>query len=145
MILYEIATGGFINYPDLSKRLNGISSGPLREKILILLGAGLIKKQGNDSMYNVSSKGKVFLDLVKKLNEQFTTTNINAELEYILKKLDCAPIQTQLEVDANIEIFPKNKFVSLIKTIKHAEQSWGLDFSTMSFIEEPHNLTSVPA
>lgn len=134
IILYHVATVGFVNYPDLSKKLGGVSPGPLREKILVLCGAGFLQRPTpGASLYHVSAKGRLFLDLVKRIYSEFQSSDISEELAYILMKLDVVPIVNKSELDSCNEIFPKNKFISLLKTIISAKKQWDLNFDNMKF------------
>src|SRR2546421_1082138 len=55
-VLYEIATRGFVSYSLLSKWLK-VSINPVREKVLILQGCGLVSIAGSGSPF-VSLKGR---------------------------------------------------------------------------------------
>ena len=92
-VLYEIATQGFVNYPALSKKF-GVSAGPLREKVFNLLGSGFIWCWQGASMYYVSLKGRVFLDLLRKYTiEEENQATVSHEVKYLFKMLgvDIAP------------------------------------------------------
>ena len=86
-ILYEIATNGFVNYPDLLKRLDMRSTGPIREKIILLSSIGFLNRpRKGASMYQISHKGRVFLEVIRRLLKELNEGSISSELNFILNK-----------------------------------------------------------
>lgn len=90
-ILYKIATLGFTSYSLLSKELK-VSINPVREKVLMLEGCGLVSRSGLGSPY-ISLKGRVFLELLRRLLIEVSDNNsLTPELRYILTWLDIEPV-----------------------------------------------------
>ncbi len=132
-VLYEVATRGFVNYPDLSDRLS-VSPAPLRERILNLLGSGFLWQLGQGSSYYVSLRGRVFLELLHRLTVDFKTGHLTPELRYILSKLEIEP--TILPFRDLIDIpgwTPRLVFALLLRTVDYATTQWYIDLSNMSY------------
>ena len=89
-VLYEITTDGFAGYSALSRKV-GISVNPVREKVLMLLGGGLLS-QSRNGFYHVPLKGRVFLDLLGKLSSEMKQNTFTSELKYILYQLKLEPV-----------------------------------------------------
>ncbi|MEM7147554.1 MAG: hypothetical protein AAF591_20730 [Verrucomicrobiota bacterium] len=141
-ILYDIATRGYRNIPKLTDRL-GISSGPVREKLPLIAGAGFISTPIGDLAYEDTAKGRVFLELIARIVSEYRSSTISHELAFILEKLDLRPVSEQ-EVADDTSVFPDRLFVLLIRTIAHATDTWGIDFgapdySDKELLERPPN------
>ncbi|MCL5036435.1 MAG: hypothetical protein M1269_04870 [Chloroflexi bacterium] len=120
-----------LNFSGMSQAL-GISKGPIREKISILHGAGLVETPDGviGIAYRTTPRGRLFLDLLGRLMwEMDVEHEISSEMIYILSKLDCQVVSKE-EVWRNTEIFPQNKFIHLLKTIRIAREQWRLDLTT---------------
>ena len=137
VVLHNIATEGFINIAGLHQRL-GVSAGPIREKLLILSGAGFITKPIGVLKYEVTPKGRVFLDILGRLVIEYHGESIGTELAYVLTKLECPPV-LRAEVDANEEVFPERRFIALIRTAHHAMRHWGIDLTTIEYSDKKHS------
>jgi hypothetical protein len=120
LLLYEIATNGFINIADMSKRI-GVSPGPIREKLIILAGSGFIHSPSRGLFYEVTPKGRLFLDLLRRLSYELHERNLSPELEYVLDKLGCRPVNEN-EFEANEE----DPYVNLVETMRFAVSQWGI-------------------
>lgn len=134
VILHNIATEGFINIATLQKRL-GVSAGPIREKLPVLTGAGFISKPIGALMFEVTSKGRVFLDILSRLVTGYHAKSISAELTYVLTRLNCPPVP-EAEADSNEEVFPRQLFISLIRTTHHAMRQWGIDLTRIEYADK---------
>lgn len=132
-ILYEIGTNGFINYPDLLKRLDMRSTGPIREKIIMLRSIGFLDRPRGASMYKISQKGKVFLDIVRRLDKELKTGDtVSEELGFILDKLGCSFV-TGIEIDDDINIFSNNNYINLVRTVRNAKKNCKMDFENLVY------------
>lgn len=126
VILHNIATQGFVNIATLAKRL-AVSAGPIREKLPLLVGAGFIASPAPGAlMFSETSKGRVFLDLVCRLAKELDSGEVSVELAYILAKLDCRPV-SYASLSSNKEVFPKEAFIALVRTMSIASRNWGID------------------
>lgn len=114
-ILHVIANDGFVNIAGLSARLK-ISPGPIREKLLILAGADMIQTPPSAIAYKVTPKGRVLLDIVKRICGARAASEIDPELDFVLTKLGCAPVPWS-QVEECREVFPKVSFIQLLRTI----------------------------
>ncbi len=130
-ILHNIATEGFINIVTLQQRL-GVSTGPIRERLPVLSGAGFVSTPIGALMFEDTPKGRVFLDIISRLVNECHSKSISEELAYVLTRLNCPPV-TEAEVNGNEEVFPKQLFIGLIRTIHHAVRQWGIDFSKIDY------------
>lgn len=139
-ILHRIATQGFYNISRLKEQLS-VSAGPIREKLPLLAGIGFVSKLTGISMYDDTQKGRLFLELASRIWNEHRNPPLTAEIVYVLKKLNCTPVSEE-EVQSSEEIFPKNPYIGLIKTIKHLERRWGIDFSLIDYSEKEELLRS---
>jgi hypothetical protein len=140
-ILYEVATQGFFNYSELSKRLQ-VSAAPLRERIINLVGTGFLWQVGSGSMYFVSLKGRIFLELLHRLVEESGTNPLTPELRYVLTKLALLP-NTAEEQDSILIPLSKNnqdRFILLLEQVRAAREYWEIDLRNRSYkIHEGEN------
>jgi hypothetical protein len=133
-VLHHVAIQGFVNYPDLSKRLE-VSAGPLRERILNLVGSGLLWQVGGSSVYFVSLKGRVFLELLHRISTELRTGSFSGELHYILAKLGLHPILPNNGVLpwSGQSDEPKARFARLVRQMADASEQWGIDLSLREY------------
>lgn len=125
VLLHEIAsTRGFLNIADMSKRIE-VSAGPIREKLLVLTGSGFLQRVPVALLYEVSPKGRLFIDLLGRLSQELEQQILSPELEYVLDKLGCHPVSLS-EIQANQEVFPTRPYVHLVKTMSAAVEQWGI-------------------
>jgi hypothetical protein len=117
------------NITSLSQRVE-MSSGPVREKLMLLKGAGFISNPIGAILYRTTLRGRVFLDLARRLFLELQTPFLSGELKYILRKLDCNIVPLE-EIVANTEIFPESMYVALVQTIFEAMRKWDIDFLSM--------------
>ena len=95
-----------LNYSEMSRYL-GISKGPIREKVLILHGGGLIANPLGSIAYRTTPRGRLFLDLLGRLTWEMNVADaISPEMIYILSKLECQVVSDE-EVSSNTDMFPE--------------------------------------
>src|SRR4051812_34606925 len=70
-ILHYIAVHGFMNISAMVKDLRLRSSGPAREKLIWLESLGLVAAPDMAAYYEPTLKGKVMLELFRRLDEEF--------------------------------------------------------------------------
>lgn len=130
-LLYIISTDEdpHHNITSLAQRVE-MSSGPVREKLMLLKGAGFISNPIGAILYRTTLRGRVFLDLARRLFIELQTPVLSEELKYILRKLDCNIVPLE-EIVANTEIFPESMYVALVQTIFEATRKWDVDFLNM--------------
>jgi hypothetical protein len=105
--------------------------------LIVLTGAGfLISPSVGVLAYSPSLKGRVFLDIVPRLHQELHGENLTCELEYILNKLGCRVVNRS-EIEGNKEVFPENPYVHLVKTMKDAAETWGINFTNKRFKDRP--------
>ncbi len=119
-ILHVIANDGFVNIAGLSTRLS-ISPGPIRERLLILAGADMIQTPPNAIKYRVTPKGRVLLDIVKRVCAARSGSTMDPELDFVLTKLGCGPVPWP-QVEECREVFPSTPFTQLVRTIVEARR-----------------------
>jgi len=119
-LLCEIATNGFFNIPDMSKRLH-TSKGPIREKLILLKSRELLKGDFNE----ITPKGRALFDIIGRLRQELQAENLSPELQYILTKLGCEVVG-RTKVEANKEVFSENPYITLVKTMDYAVGHWEL-------------------
>lgn len=137
-VLYEIATNGFLNYPNLSKRV-GVSAGALREKVLRLVGSGFIWQVGRGSSYYVSLKGRVFLELLNRILEelQFAQSEQSYELIFVLNRLGLdvnTPTLDDTILLATPGWTPQTAFSLLLQTMRYALAQWDIDLCNRNYV-----------
>ncbi|PCD05707.1 hypothetical protein CMV16_22000 [Peribacillus simplex] len=135
-VLHEVATNGFINYPQLSKRFE-VSAGPLRERIIRLTGSGLLWQLGTGSMYYVSLKGRVFLQIINRLFTEVVHNNtISAEMLFIIRKLGLEPTKMvdRFEMDLSKVRNQKSSFKNLISMVNNACLKWDISLGNENFV-----------
>ena len=120
-VLLFLSQERFINYTALASQLS-MSTGPIREKLILLCGAGMLSTPRGESKYTVTSKGKVFLDIVRKLHDARLKKAMDPELEFVLTKLGCPPIPWE-HVERDRAPFSDSFFVQLVRTIA-ANEEW---------------------
>ncbi|WP_437914617.1 hypothetical protein WME73_02485 [Sorangium sp. So ce302] len=128
-VLCEAAKGEPTNFSMVARNL-GVSAAPIREKFMLLAGAGLVAAPLGSAAYQVTPRGTVFLDLLARVWQQATSDAVSSEMKFLLEKLggDVVPLGV---VNENREVFPSNPYVGLLKTIASAERRWGLDLATL--------------
>ncbi|MDN7513814.1 hypothetical protein QZM67_01535 [Burkholderia sp. AU45251] len=128
-ILYVIATEGFLNISTLSKRLQ-VSASPVREQLLLLKGAGFIRADRDKALYEMTSRGRLFLDLVRRVDHELETGDLTDECAYILSRLGCAPIA----LDERLEARMQNPFGRLLTTMQAVRSQFGCDLSSIRHV-----------
>jgi hypothetical protein len=119
----------------MSRRIQ-ISASPIREKLIVLKGAGFLTEPSTGGIYYTSAKGRAFLDLTARLLQELQEGVVSPELEYLLSELGCEVV-SQGEIETNKEVFPKNAYVHLVKTLNTAIQCWGINLKNMRFKDNP--------
>jgi DNA-binding Lrp family transcriptional regulator len=124
-LLHLIRSETQLNISDMAKRLD-ISAGPVREKLGILHGAGLVTTPRGEINYTATSRGRVFLELIGRMQYEIgRMAVITSELAYVLRRLGCSVVSAE-EFNANREVVPENMFVHLLRTADEAEKRWGI-------------------
>lgn len=114
----------------------GVSSGPIREKIILLKGAGFITGPNSKVSYSSTTRGRVFLDLVSAIVTERQNGLLTPELSYVLTKLGCAPLPKHLTLSTKDD-FIKNFYIRLLRIIEAAEEQWGIDFRNIKHRRPP--------
>lgn len=87
-ILQEVTQNGLFHNPTFKKTLGYQTGGPIRECLVMLNGIGLIKNVPGSNMYLPTIKGRLFLDLSRKVFfERLHYTEWSVELALILNVL----------------------------------------------------------
>ena len=87
-VLYAIATEGILNLSNLQETI-GIGRAKLKVLLTRLDGCGFIVSRPHLFFYNLSSKGRIFLDLLQRLYQEIEEGYFSDELKFIFKKLGC--------------------------------------------------------
>lgn len=139
-VLHEIATRRFVNYPDMARRLS-VSAGPLRERVLNLLASGMIWQLQDGSMYFASLRGRVFLELIRRILEELSNEGFSPELRYVLSILKLEPPDEVVSAEDFVGgVSSSNAFQRLIRTVVGAQQSWGTELHDLRFVYHPWEL-----
>lgn len=130
-LLYTISTDKdqWHNIRSLSQRVD-MSSGPVREKLMLLKGAGFVDTPRHAILYRTTLRGRVFLDLARRLYSELETPGLTSELVYVLQKLGCQVVP--LENDEQKP--PQEPFVDLVRTIWAAVRQWEIDLPNMKHV-----------
>lgn len=139
-ILHEIATKGFRNISYLSKSLN-VSAGPIRERLALLQGIGVLETPPGGLFYQDTVKGRVLLELISAALIDLNSELDNNELHYVLRLLG-ASVDKATVHQKNDEVFPANSYLMLFQQVKFALNNWGLllmeiDYSNKVELELP--------
>ncbi|MGW0504797.1 helix-turn-helix domain-containing protein [Micromonospora sp. NPDC003241] len=123
---------------DISDLL-GVSQGAVRERLLRLLGCGLLSQFGGGaSLASATLKGRVFLDLCGELWRQSSAGHLTAEMLQILHLLDMRYAPSAILQSARslhlagplLTEVPEMVTGRLIATVAVATERWNIDFST---------------
>ncbi len=126
--LYTIAKNGFGNYTDLTLAL-GVSASTVRPRVAALVTSGMLGTYPAASMYFVSSRGRVFLDICHQIVK--SSGDITAELAYILELL-----QVKLNYDPDADVYsleawrlrsPADAGLRLLGEIQAASRMFGIE------------------
>jgi len=147
-VLHAISTTPepHVRLRDISEAL-GVSQGAVRERVLRLLGCGMLSQFGGGaSLATATLKGRVFLDLCSELWRQSASGRLAAEMLQILRLLDMryAPSAVarsssslHLAGPALTEV-PEMVAGRLVATIAAASKRWQIDFSKVEhFVHDP--------
>lgn len=134
-LMRAIARDGFFNMPDLAKRLS-LSPTTVRNRVHILAAAGLLDKpKMHAQMYEVSTKGKVILDICRSLAlATEPQARLASELIYVLEILGFEftdePISFGLDslVAPDEGPSPKGLFKDLVIQSVLATENFGIDW-----------------
>jgi len=91
-ILHYIAVHGFTNITAMVKDLRLRSGGPAREKLIWLESLGFVAAPDMAAYYEPTVKGKVMLELFRRLDDELTSGALSAEMTYLLERLGCQPV-----------------------------------------------------
>jgi hypothetical protein len=140
--LYVIAKEGFVNYPQLAQRLN-VSASTLRPRVAALVTAGFLWTLPAMSLYYVSARGRVFLDICHEL--VVAGDRLGPELAYILGLLELdvdltAPITWSIEHWASPR--PDHRAQRLRAEIRYAMNMYGVKLEGPPYQVNDDELTS---
>lgn len=130
-ILYFIATEGFISIANLSKRVDK-STSPVREKLQLLHGIGLIDTPIAALDYKLTPKGKVLLELIHQVFTGLNRSVFSAELSFILEKLGFNVCSLK-EIDFNDINLIYDPFKLFVHHIFSAVVCWDIDLETLNY------------
>lgn len=139
-ILHHIATKGFTNIKGLSKALD-VSAGPIRERLALMQGIGVLETPQGGINYQDTQKGRVLLELMSVVYSDTLSVSKNDELVYILNKLGADVVDLELSTLIQ-EVFPKNPYEMLYMQMIFAIKTWGIslleiDYSTKITLTPP--------
>lgn len=135
VVLQDLATREFVSLAEMGRRLE-VSAGPLRERILSLLASGMIWHLDDESTYFASLRGRVFLELLKRIWEGVMRRSCSPELLFILSVLGIEPEDEIASYERLISEgwTPANTFQRLMITMIEAHERWGFDFKDLAFV-----------
>ncbi|MBW3516832.1 hypothetical protein KO537_19275 [Shewanella sp. NKUCC01_JLK] len=133
-ILHEIATKGFLNISSLSKSLR-VSTGPIRERLSLLLGIGVLTTPKGGSAYADTVKGRVLLELISATLIDIESQHENHELHYVLGLLG-ATVDKEAVYQESDDVFPSNSYLMLFDQIKHALSGWELPLREIDYSQK---------
>jgi hypothetical protein len=132
--LYAIATFTWGNYVSLATHLS-VSRGPVREKILTLLGTGFIWSPSGSALYFVTLKGRVFLEICRALLEVELGASATPELRHLLTLLGLDP-HTSADPSAAPDGHPlgRTPHDRLLAELRAAVSGWPCDLAEMRYV-----------
>lgn len=117
----------------------GVSAGPLRERLLILQAAGFVGAPNGRAGYTlineVTPRGRVFLDLLGRIEKERASGAMSPELRYVLGKLGLTPndeVPGQLDSD-----IPRSAFDRLLLMLRVANEQWGVHLDELEYQSFP--------
>jgi len=140
--LYEIAKNGFGNYASLSQAV-GVSSSTLRPRVSALVTSGMLGTYPAASMYFVSSRGRVLLDICHQISKN--ANEITPELSYILELL-----QVNLNHDPGADIYsldawglrsPSDSGLRLLGEIHAVARQFGIELQGPPYQVDPAEIS----
>ncbi|WP_432587365.1 HTH domain-containing protein [Streptomyces sp. HD1123-B1] len=144
-IVESIATRGFVNMPDLAKRLD-VSATTVRNRVQLLAASGILDQPNpKASMYEASVKGKVVLDICRSLvMARKPGDGITPEMLYVLEILGVRYVDEPIS-DAWMlagpsgpftPLGPEDRFKSLVVQSIYATKTFGIEWGAPFFSSE---------
>lgn len=132
-ILDEITKNGLTHTPTFKQRLGYSTNSPIREATTMLAAAGLVKRIPRSVMLLPTLKGRMLLDLTKRIlfekrntSESSTTLSFPGELESIVTRL--MPGSVIMEDDQNDNgMTGMNALTELIVSAEYCYSQFGRD------------------
>lgn len=142
--LFAISTANeeFTRVRDLADLLQ-VSAGPVRERLIRLLGCGFLRQFGGGAtLAGATLKGRVFLDFCGMLRSQIRNGDLSAELLHLMRLLDMryAPSAVDQAKEALhlagpiLTEIPEMVTGRLLSTIEMAEERWGVDLQNIPHV-----------
>jgi DNA-binding Lrp family transcriptional regulator len=101
-----VARASNLNYRAMADSL-GVSTGPVRERLQLLLGLGLVSTPPMGLDPTLSPKGKVLLDLLAAVHRVGNGGAITPEFDVVLRRLDASPIMPVGEPIIGMTVFER--------------------------------------
>lgn len=130
-ILHYVATRGYFNEASLALDLN-VSKGPVREKLVLLQALGLMTGPDREAYFLPTTKGKVLLELFRRVFEDLATGEFTPELLYLLERLQC-PRPSLWTPAADDKQLPSTMFGWLVWNVRHSVTTWGIDWPELTY------------
>lgn len=130
-ILHYIAVHGFTNITSMVKDLGLKSSTPAREKLVLLHSLELVSAPDMAAYYEPTVKGKVVLELFRRLHEELQAGSLSDEMRFLLERLGCHAMPLErLPTDADLTTEP---FVWLMRNLKYSQTMWGISWPELTY------------
>ena len=129
----------------LSDRL-GVSQGAIRERLLRLLGCGMLTQFGGGASWaSATTKGRLFLDLCGRIWSAVQTDDFDAELMQILRLLEMRYSPTAVATSSDalhlagplLTEVPEMATGRIVATIAAAIERWQLGFGNIPHVIHP--------
>lgn len=138
-LLAEIAFSGFLNISTTARALH-VSPGPVRERIVRLLGCGFLDQPDpTGTFFHITVRGRVFLELCREIS--YSNSLPMPELERILQILELSPRTDTADPSC------RTRYLALEERISAAAREWGVDLKRSDYFrywEAPHWPQSIP-
>ncbi len=88
LVLHEVTTNGLDHMPTFKERIGYKTNGPIREALIMLSALGLIRNVPQSNMYFSTVKGRLLLDLTRRLlYEARRYRGWSGEIELMIRQL----------------------------------------------------------
>lgn len=151
-VIESIAREGFVNMPDLAKRLS-VSPTTVRNRVQILAASGILDQPNPMALvYRPSIKGKVVLDICRSLvTAAKSDGGVTSELLYVLEILGLRHVSEPIPMDWLPEadgsftaLTPEDLFKGLVTQSLYATDRFGIEWGEAFFDSDPSEQPQIP-
>lgn len=129
-LLVFIAEHGVVGNLAFPSAHLGVSAAPVRERLILLEGVGFIANSRGSKGFSffdvLSPRGRVFIDLLRRIEREASLPPFTTEMTFVLDKLGFATRPLQADPMMN----------GLLRMIRSARERWGVELDAISYHRE---------